>query len=125
MLYVLIQDPKIAPFKIVNLSASCLLGGIAAEYYRVGPENKDLPHYAWQVFLNGARVMGPGHVIFEPSMEIKYYQRIEESPVINDDLEVKKSVALGAGKLEVDIEYCEFDEDLLDELGNPVESTHC
>jgi hypothetical protein len=92
----------------------------------VGPENKALPHYSWQIFLNNGRVKGPGHVIFEPSMEIKFYQRIEESPVINDELKVKKSVVLGSGKMEVDIEYCEFDEDLLDDDGNAVENDiHC
>lgn len=75
--------------------------------------NQKKNQFGWSIALNGGRIRGPGHVVLPDDQPLRFFRVIEVSAVINDDLEVKKSISVGedGARLEVEICQCEYDEE--------------
>ncbi|KAK3897504.1 hypothetical protein C8A05DRAFT_19753 [Staphylotrichum tortipilum] len=57
-------------------------------------------HFGWEIYLNKARVYGPGHVFFVPGTVLPNYRMPDLKQIEEPGLRLTKSGVLGTGKVE-------------------------
>lgn len=62
-------------------------------------ESPQLPHFGWEIYMDGVRVAGPSHVFFEAGRTLKYYRRPGYEQVEEHSLKMSKCGTMGTGKM--------------------------
>ncbi|CAM1504651.1 Fc.00g022420.m01.CDS01 [Cosmosporella sp. VM-42] len=62
-------------------------------------------HFGWEVYLDGNRVGGPGHVFFTPNVILTHYRMPGREQKEDLSLKLYKSGSMGAGKMRSETHY--------------------
>ncbi|KAF3809595.1 hypothetical protein GCG54_00012881 [Colletotrichum gloeosporioides] len=62
-------------------------------------------HFGWEIYLDGKRVAGPGHVFFAPDVILPNYRNNKRDQVEVASLRLSKSGGIGTGQMQSTTNY--------------------
>ncbi|KAK4224212.1 hypothetical protein QBC38DRAFT_547824 [Podospora fimiseda] len=67
--------------------------------------NAQTPHYGYEIYKDGRRVAGPGHIFFAKDVILPHYRIKSAGLVERLDLKLSKRVPLGNGEMKAETHY--------------------
>lgn len=62
-------------------------------------------HYGWEIYLDGQRIAGPGHVFFAANTILPHYRNTQRVQVEDTTLRMSNTGTMGTGRMESKTEY--------------------